>query len=132
MARWTNPPAEISDTHVANLACQNPAAPLVHDARARASSLLLPSKPIMIRDPRDLDSAPDSRPRRAPNRQSRSCKVCRLRKVKVCCAYCIRVCVCACVLRSPGSGRDGPFRTAPSSVHVPRFSVCMSEVNLDL
>lgn len=44
------PPAEISDSHGANLAHQNPAAPLVHDA----SSLLLPSmRPpcSLIREP---------------------------------------------------------------------------------
>ncbi|KAJ6131347.1 hypothetical protein N7523_001807 [Penicillium sp. IBT 18751x] len=76
---------EISDVHGGNLARLNPAALLVHDAF-----------PFSSHDSAMADTrVPDPRSRKQPNRQSRSCKVCRLRKVKV-----------GTVLRSP---REGPF-----------------------
>lgn len=49
-----------------------------------ASSILLCSSGCIPMPGQSRSAAPDSRVRKALNRQSRSCKVCRSRKVKVC------------------------------------------------
>jgi hypothetical protein len=74
-----SPEQQISDTHTGNLAPLIPAAPLAHDV---FSLLLCPSfaSPMVGAS---QHTVPGSRVKKAPSRQSRSCKVCRARKVKV-------------------------------------------------
>lgn len=73
---YTPPPREeISDKSTGNLTRLNPAAPLVTTCFPPPPPCILP----MVESPQTADS----RARKAPSRQSRSCKVCRLRKVKV-------------------------------------------------
>lgn len=100
--RCTGPPRqqEISESRGRNLARQNPAPPLVHDASS-LSSLTSIAASSMIRDTRGPDLAPDSRRvRKAASRQSRSCTVCRHRKVKV--RLCCCCCCCAQIALVPG------------------------------
>jgi hypothetical protein len=86
-----------------NLTRLNPVVPLAqHDTPLLPHSI--PCR-AMVGDTRQFL---DTRARKAPNRQSRSCKVCRLRKVKV------RI-----VLRSPSAGPfTHPMRLVPLTGNV--------------
>ena len=92
---------EISDAHVGNLVLEIPAALLVRDVSF--PPLLSIRRFLMVGDTRQV--ANDSRVRKASNRQSRSCKVCRLRKVKVRSNNLLR----ARISDRPWSKREGPL-----------------------
>jgi hypothetical protein len=99
------PEQQISDDPSGNLTPIIPAAPLAHYV---FSLLLRPSfaSPMVGAS---LQTAPDLRVKKAPSRQSRSCKVCRARKVKV-----RETRESSEVLRSRiANGRDGPSRPLP-------------------